>query len=152
MCAVERNTTDVAKVNLCCWARTNVCRWNSTDVCCWPRKDADWWHIQMGLSTVSAADIYLVTCLHRRHPTWHRPGTSSRSISCLNLYWQRPESTLTFASEISNARCHEERSCFLEVQCWINLIVPVDFEGLLLQDAAKDCIHKSSKKYWNKLM
>ena len=72
------------------------------------------------------------------------PCHNSRHLSCLNLYQQGPESSLTFASELFNARWHEERSCFLEALCCILLMIPCDFERICLQHAATECMQKSS--------
>ena len=47
-----------------------------------------------------------------------------------------------FASELFNARWHEERSCFLEALCCILLMIPCDVERfclqMLLQNACKN--------------
>ena len=52
---------------------------------------------------------------------------------------------MTCASELSNARLHEERSCFLEALCCILLVIPCDFECFCLQHAATECMRKSQK-------
>ena len=49
-------------------------------------------------------------------------------LSHHNLYWQGPDSSLTFASELFNTRWHEERSCFLEALCCILLMTPRDID------------------------
>ena len=59
---------------------------------------------------------------------------------------------MTFASELFNARWHEERSCFLKALCCILLVIPDDFArfscNMLLQNACKNhqnMLEKSTK-------
>ena len=51
---------------------------------------------------------------------------------------------MTCASELFNARLHEERSFFLEALCCILLVIPCDVE--CLQHSDTECMQKSQKQ------
>ena len=82
--------------------------------------------IETGQRPVATVDIWLVsTCTSK----------------------EGPESSLTFASELFNARWHEERSCFLEALCCILLMTPCDVDRFCVQHAAKECMQKTPNNY-----
>ena len=90
----------------------------------------------IGTGQMSAAKTGQMSAVQTRQMSSVEIGQSPVSIV--------PESSMTFASELFDARLHEERSCFLEALCCILLMTPCDFERFCLQHASKECMQNSS--------
>ena len=94
-------------------------------------------------------DRFLLLRQDRCLSSSHLSCLNSRHLSCLNMYQQGPESSLTFASELFNARWHEERSCFWKLPAaffWRFLVILNVFVcDMLLKNTCKNQ-HKYGRK------
>ena len=81
---------------------------------------------------MSAAETGQMSAVETRQMSTIETGGSPLAI----LYICLVSSSLTFASEVFDARWHEKRSCFLEALCCIILVLPYNFEHVCLQHSA----------------